>query len=289
MLTQDALAQFLAQLEADGRSPHTMAQYRRHVRLLAQWASDGAHSGHVEDFSREDVTSFLTATVATRASDGRQKRPTSVNAVRTSVRCFFAYTAEVGLTATNPAARLRRAHCSPPPPRGVTDDDLQRLLDAIEKDRSSAARRDLALVRTLSESGLRLGSAIGLNVEDLDLESREAMVRQAKGHHRQIAVLPKVLCDHLREHLGDRTSGPLFATGSGKRISTRQAQRRLAYWADKAGTRPLSAHSFRHGFAMRLYRKTGDIHLVQQALGHRSIVSTLVYARSDRSRLAEAI
>ena len=34
MTIDDALSLFLVQLEADGRSPHTIEQYRRHVRAL---------------------------------------------------------------------------------------------------------------------------------------------------------------------------------------------------------------------------------------------------------------
>jgi integrase/recombinase XerC len=43
--------------------------------------------------------------------------------------------------------------------------------------------------------------------------------------------------------------------------------------------RPVSLHSLRHTFATRLYEKTGDLHLVQRALGHRQITTTEVYAR----------
>ena len=43
----DALPRFLIQLEADGRSPHTVAQYRRHVRLFARWCADVGHTGAV--------------------------------------------------------------------------------------------------------------------------------------------------------------------------------------------------------------------------------------------------
>ncbi len=45
MNIEDALARFLLQLEADGRSRHTIGQYRRHVRLLAAWYA------HVGSFS----------------------------------------------------------------------------------------------------------------------------------------------------------------------------------------------------------------------------------------------
>ena len=41
----DALDRFELQLQADGRSEHTVHQYLRHVRLLAAWLADQGHSG----------------------------------------------------------------------------------------------------------------------------------------------------------------------------------------------------------------------------------------------------
>jgi site-specific recombinase XerD len=88
----------------------------------------------------------------------------------------------------------------------------------------------------------------------------------------------------------DRTTGPLFPTRDGRRLTSRQVARRLAGWLEAAGiTRRASPHTLRHSFATQLYRKTGDILLVREALRHRSIASTLVYARVDGERLRRAL
>jgi site-specific recombinase XerD len=49
--------------------------------------------------------------------------------------------------------------------------------------------------------------------------------------------------------------------------------------------RPTCCHGLRHSFATNLYRETGDVLLVREALGHRSIASTVVYARPEAARL----
>jgi site-specific recombinase XerD len=54
-------------------------------------------------------------------------------------------------------------------------------------------------------------------------------------------------------------------------------------------TRPFSVHSLRHTFATRLYRKTGDLYLVQRALGHRQITTTEIYARMSDDKLRSAL
>ena len=61
-------------------------------------------------------------------------------------------------------------------------------------------------------------------------------------------------------------------------------------WLEKAQIqRPATTHSLRHSFATALYRRTKDIFLVKEALRHRNIESTLVYARVNESRLRKAM
>ena len=61
MTIDDALQRFLLQLGADGRSPHTIGQYRRHVRVLAAWWRDVGHSGDVSAIAHEDIARFLSS------------------------------------------------------------------------------------------------------------------------------------------------------------------------------------------------------------------------------------
>jgi len=138
-------------------------------------------------------------------------------------------------------------------------------------------------------AGLRLSSALALDIEDVDLDASEATVRSAKGDRPDRVYLPQAVRDHLRAYLEGRASGPVFATAGGRRVSQRHVQRRIARWLERAGIRRASAHSCRHTFAQNLYRRTGDILLVKEALRHRSITATLVYARADENRVREAL
>ena len=61
MHIDDAIAKFLLQLEADGRSPHTIGQYRRHTGLFRSWAADVGHSGLLSDVDHETIARFLVA------------------------------------------------------------------------------------------------------------------------------------------------------------------------------------------------------------------------------------
>ena len=81
-----------------------------------------------------------------------------------------------------------------------------------------------------------------------------------------------------------------FGPNRGQRLGGRQIQPDFARWLKQAGiTRPLSVLSCGHTFATRLYENTGDLYLVQRALGHRQIATTEIYARVSDDSLRRAV
>jgi site-specific recombinase XerC len=210
--------------------------------------------------------------------------------MRSSLRGFFAYLHEAGYIPTNPARLLRRALCSPPPPRALTDDEQRRLLQVLDADDAWEARRDAALVRTMLGTGIRLSSALALRVEDVDLVAREVTIRSSKGDRPDRLPISREVTRVIAEWIGERTEGVLFCSRSGWSLCARHVQRRFRKAVEAAGiTRAASPHALRHTFATSLLRRSGDIAIVQAALRHRSIASTVIYARVDGERLRAAI
>ena len=287
---ESALARFVTQLEADGRSAHTIGQYRRHVRLLARWARSARVPNDVARIRHEDLARFLSSGAARTRPDGRPKKETAVNALRSSLKVFFAFAARAGYAPSDPSHLIRRAICSPGPPKALPENDARKLLATIARDRSPEARRDHALYSLLLGAGLRLGSALGLDVPDVDIARSEIVVRRLKRNRADRFFVPRREMALLRALVRGRSPGPVFATAEGRRLSARHAQRRLTEWLSRAGVeRHASPHALRHAFAMRLYRKTGDLLLVKQALGQQSIASTLIYARSSDQAVRSAL
>jgi len=286
----DALDRFLLQLEADGRSKHTtLAQYQRHVRLLAAWLAQKGHSCDVRAVDDQDLARFLASPIATTRADGRPKEPGSVNALRASLKGFFGYLRRAGIVDRDPAKMIRRAVCSPPPPRELRPHEEEKLRAVLEAAEGPEAERDRVLFELMLGTGIRLSSALALDVGDLDLEEGVVLLRTMKRGGQQHVFLPDRIRDLLATFLGGRRQGPVFGSKQGVRISGRHAQRRFRAWREKAGvSASVTPHTLRHGFAMRLYDRTSDLLLVRAALGHRSITSTMIYAHvgSDRLRLA---
>jgi integrase/recombinase XerC len=291
MRIEDALGRFLTQLEADGRSRHTIGQYRRHIRLLARWARDVRPCGdEIEKLGHEDVAAFLAAPVATGRLQGGKKLASSANCLRSSLKGFLSYLHRAGFIAHDPGRLIRRALCAPPPPKALSDDEQRKLLDVLAAATGPEAERDHALFHLMLASGIRLSSALALDREDIDLERGEVALRTAKGDRRERVFLSEAIGAHLGRYLAGRTTGAVFTGRDGRRVTSRHAQRRFGEWVRVAGiTKKLSPHSLRHTFATKLYSSTSDILLVKEALRHRSIASTLVYAQANAERLRRII
>ena len=287
MQLQAALQAFLLQLRADGRSEHTVRQYQRHGTALANWLATTGASTNVAKLTPDLLARFFGADAAKNSCRGGPKKAVSLNAMRTSIRCFAQHLHQSGVLPSNPARLLRRARCAPPPPRALHADEQQRLLAVLAAATGPEAKRDEMLVHLLLGCGVRIGSALAIDVEDIDFAHGEIRLRTTKNDRPTSVLLPKTLAKTLKAFVTERT-GPLFAAGD-RRVSVRHVQRRLAGWLAKAEVMGKSAHSLRHSFATSLLARTGDLRMVQAAMNHASIVSTTIYTQVDRARLRAVV
>lgn len=282
MRLQDALASYLVQLEADGRSRLTVNQYARHLSVLATWMEAELGSTDLDQLRHQELARFLISDVATKRPDGRPKKASSMNAMRSSVRSFFIYAEVADYVVKNPARLVKRAVVGEPAIRSFSEREVNLLRAALERASSPSERRDRVLIELMLRTGVRLASALALEVQDLELEDGLAYVLHMKRGKQMTVRLDESLVDLLRGHVGDETYGPLFLNDDGEPLSDRSVQRRFKRWLDRAGIRrPASPHALRHTFATRMYKRSRDLEQVRVAMGHSSVASTSRYARRD--------
>jgi site-specific recombinase XerD len=278
-----AIKRFETQLQADGRSDHTRSAYLRDLGYFKAWLRTDPD---VLSIAPETIARYLTSEVPST------KPAISANRTKTALRVFFQFLADAGYIGTNPARLIKNGRTEPKIPAHLTTAEARRLMSVIRVARGQAAKRDRALFTFLLHTGARLGSAIELKVSDINLSQRTAQIN-GKGGTRQSVYLTSRIRRLLKSYI--RASGlapedPLFPSRSGGHLCARQVQIRFKHWLAKAGiTRHLTVHSTRHTFAMNLYRQSGDLRLVQTALGHRHISTTEIYARVEDKTLRRAL
>ena len=141
--------------------------------------------------------------------------------------------------------------------------------------------RNLCMVRTMLEAGLRVGEAVALRPDHIDMTTCKLVVREGKGAKDRVLWIGDDLRDLIGTWLERRPESVwLFPTRHGGQLSTRYVRQMVKRVARKAGVSEVervSPHALRHSFATDLYAETKNILLVQKALGHSDLSTTMIY------------
>ena len=170
-------------------------------------------------------------------------------------------------------------------PQRVYDNDINKLKETIKNHRThkSSTRRDLLLIETAMNTGLRRAELANLAAEHINFEARRLLVLGGKGNRDRVIPLTASLAFSLDKFCeGFEPFQKVFG------LSYRSLGLKISDWAKKADV-PLHTHSFRHYFATKLVEKGANIRVVQELLGHSSLNTTQVYLSVTANHLEEAI
>ena len=166
----------------------------------------------------------------------------------------------------------------------LTSDELEALLDAAYEE---SGTRGL-MVRTLVETGSRVGAFCRMRAEDISFADREVRVVDKGAKARDVPVLQS-LARELRLHLSGRRTGYLFPSPRGGAYSKRRVQQIVKEVAAEAGiTKRVYPHLLRHTTAQRLADRGMPESLLQRFLGHESPETTQVYYEPSRANVDQA-
>lgn len=171
-------------------------------------------------------------------------------------------------------------------------DELERaIMDRLDA-RRRTVRRD-ALACCFGLCGLRSGEVSQMELADLAVPLRRLTVRTIKGGPERVLSMSQSMVDALMDYRygrqlrlsfdRPRPADLLLPNCRGRqtrRDQFNQMATRLFDAVLKSQAHGLTFHSLRHTFAMRVYAETRDLFLVQQLLGHASVSTTEIYARS---------
>jgi integrase/recombinase XerD len=278
-----------------GLAVNTLSSYRRDLRRYVRHLR-GRDVATPEAVAEADVVAFL---LALREGDADHPPLAANSAARAvvAVRGFHRFLLREGLTATDPSSAVR----PPPPPRrlpkAISVQDVEALLVAAGADETPRAVRDRALLELLYGCGARISEAVGLDVDELDLDSGTVRLL-GKGRKERVVPLGSYAREAVSAYLvrgrpvlaaAARSAPPaLFLNARGGRLSRQSAWSVLRAAAERAGLRQeVSPHTLRHSFATHLLDGGADVRVVQELLGHASVTTTQVYTLVTVDRLRE--
>jgi len=201
-----------------------------------------------------------------------------------------------GETPTDPADGVAPPKTPKRLPKAISIDDVERLLSAASVGDTPAALRDRAILEVLYGAGARISEAVGLDLDDVDLEHGSVRLF-GKGSKERVVPLGSYARDAVTAYtvrarptmaLKGKGTPALFLNQRGGRLTRQSAWAVIHAAAERAGLgAKVSPHTLRHSFATHLLDGGADVRVVQELLGHASVTTTQIYTMVTVQRLRE--
>jgi integrase len=225
----------------------------------------------------------------------RYSKPASAGTVVAVLRGYFRYRASLGdlvhglIGALSYPANWQLASL----PKTLTTEEVERLVESLgQADRSQ--RRSAAIVRCALDLGLRSGEVARLSLDDIDWRAGTIILRHTKGRREDVLPLPATTGAAIATYLKDERPKTRNRAVFVRHLAPRDQSVgpdlvrktiRLAY--ARAGLPYTRSHLLRHTMANRLLAGGSSLKEVADVLRHRSLNTTLIYAKLDSRKLVE--
>jgi integrase/recombinase XerC len=250
-------------------SPHTVINYSVDLAQFAEF---------LEVLGTDDPAKVDGKTIRSwlREMMGYGYAKSSAARKLSSVRSWCAFLFDRGLIPSDPAKEIRGPKLPSRLPRALSREDASRLVDAGTSGEDPL--RDSAALELLYGCGLRIAELASLRWQDVDLDER--MVRVfGKGNKERIVPFGTCALRALREWRD--SAGPsaeyVFPGQRGGAIAVRTVHRIVRRAALKAGVANVTPHVLRHSFATHLLEGGASLRVLQELLGHESLLTTQHY------------
>jgi site-specific recombinase XerD len=270
-----------------GLAPKTRSQYLRTVRrmLFEQFAD---HAIVISAIKPDAIREFF-------ASESKlYSTPSSAGAVISALHSYFRYRAMQG----DQVHHLVGVLCYPVKwklaslPKSLTSTEIEALLGALTHDGPSS-RRTAAIVHCALDLGLRSSEVAHLGLDDIDWRAATITLRKTKGLREDIMPLPaetgRAIADYLQFERPPTNNRAVFVRNVAPRdqsIGPDLVRKAIRQAYERAGLPHTRSHLLRHTMASRLLEGGSSLKEVADVLRHRSLNTTLIYAKLDSRNLA---
>ena len=286
---QDLTSRFRDHLVAErGLAPLTVRNYLSDLEPLREFMSKREIESFAE-LDRRRVRAYL----AWLQEIGYVR--SSVVRKLSALRNLFKWLNSVGVVTHDPLPQRGAVKSESRLPRFLSENEAAKLVSAPEA-ASDKTIRDKALLELVYATGLRVSEVNGLNLDSINLDTRELMVT-GKGSKDRVVLMGQPARDTIKIYLAEVRNkvgsvGPedaLFLNRYGNRLSERSIQKIVREYATRAGiVGNVHTHTLRHSFATHMFNGGADIRSVQELLGHSNPATTQIYTHITREEATRA-
>ena len=259
------------ELELKGFSEKTISAYVFHNQKFLDYINK-----QPEEINEDDIKTYLACLISNK------KKPATINLTLSTLKFFYEKIQKKDIFKNIDPVKSEKKI-----PTVLTKDEIKQLLSSVKN------KKHKLLIEMMYSSGLRVGEAVNLKLEDLNLNEKIGKVIAGKGKKQRLIILSNKAIDRIERYQKYRekkniNSPYLFPSNKNheKPISIRQAQKIISTVAEKAGIKKrIFCHALRSSFATHLLESGTDIRIIQELLGHASISTTQIYTKVSAKQL----
>jgi len=304
MNLETLIGEFLEYCEIErGHSDLTIRNYEHYLSRFLEFAQKEKRKENIKssDITQDLVRKYRLYLNRLNTDQGENLEKITQNYHIIALRAFLKYLAKRDI----PCLAAEKLELSDATKKSFTFleitevEDLLRAPETHPNKNQEITLRDKTILQTLFSTGLRVSELTALNIDDINLERGEFMVR-GKGDKERIVFLSDKAKDTISDYLKLRkdNKSPLFThvgglkddeeKGEYMRLTPRSVQRIIKKYAKLAGiVKDVTPHVMRHSFATDLLINGADLRSVQEMLGHSSITTTQIYTHVTNKQLRE--
>lgn len=260
-------------------SPNTTSSYLRDILAFLQWYQDEAEGTDLSGVNSDYILDYF--------KERKDLSKRSQARLLSALRSFFAWAVQEDMVSANPCDGVDMPKLGRYIPSVLSVEEVEALIDSTDGT-TLAGLRDRALLELLYGCGLRVSEAATL--KSSDVYEKEAFIRiVGKGNKQRLVPIGEPAMDAIKAYLAVRPSSldpvlddVIFHNRFSKPLSRISIFKMIKRQALMAGIRKeISPHTLRHSFATHLVENGADLRVVQEMLGHESILTTEIYTHID--------
>ena len=286
---------------------HLVLRQYRSFLMLEKSFSDNTYQAYVHDvqkllqFLEDEKISYLTVTLVDLQHFLFQLAQIGINErsqarIISGIKSFYAFLVLENRLQDDPTSLLESPKLPKKIPQILSIEEIDALIQAIDYSVPEGIR-NRAIIETLYSCGLRVSELVELKLSDIFWQEEFIKV-VGKGNKERLIPISRTALKEIKSYLTERINLPIkkgsedivFLNRRGNKLTRQMIFIIINKLADEIGLdKQISPHTFRHSFATHLLEGGANLRVIQEMLGHESILTTEIYTHVDVHFLRETI
>jgi len=286
---------------------HLVLRQYRSFLMLEKSFSDNTYQAYVHDvqkllqFLEDEKISYLTVTLVDLQHFLFQLAQIGINErsqarIISGIKSFYAFLVLENRLQDDPTSLLESPKLPKKIPQILSIEEIDALIQAIDYSVPEGIR-NRAIIETLYSCGLRVSELVELKLSDIFWQEEFIKV-VGKGNKERLIPISRTALKEIKSYLTERINLPIkkgsedivFLNRRGNKLTRQMIFIIINKLADEIGLdKQIGPHTFRHSFATHLLEGGANLRVIQEMLGHESILTTEIYTHVDVHFLRETI